>query len=306
MAKTPWILFGATGKLGNIVLQRADNKTVVRERVTTIKNPRTLEQQTQRMKMTTVMGAYSSLKEICDHSFEGISYGAKSMQYFMKQNYAILNGSENPNYNFRQNKTYVPNRYLISQGSINVNITENIAVEENKTCYETEIPMTSLSTLTVQQFHDALGINVGDQLTFVVVGYYTDSPAYTYQTGKQYQTTTMVARYIFDPAKATAKLTNAEVQDGEIFDPANLLPESIVPQYFVVNLLPVVGSNVCLVPTYGPFDQNLGFSFIVSRKENSTWLRSTSYMLTTWNYLNNTWAINTYGPTTMYLNNAID
>lgn len=304
MAKTPWILFGATGKLGNIVLQRADNKTVVRERVTTIKNPRTLEQQTQRMKMTTVMGAYSSLKEICDHSFEGISYGAKSMQYFMKQNYAIVNGNENSNYNFRQNKTYVPNRYLISQGSINVNVTENINVQESKTCYETDIPNANLSTLTVQQFHDALGINVGDQLTFVAVGYYNDSPTFTYQTGKQYQTTTMVARYIFDPEKASAKLTNAA--NSEIFDPANLLPESIVPQNFQVDLLPVTGTNVCLVPNYRLFYENLAFSFIVSRKENTTWLRSTSYMLTTSNYLNNVLAINTYGPTTMYLNNAID
>lgn len=306
MAKTPWILFGATGKLGNIVLQRADNKTVVRERVTKIKNPRTLEQQTQRMKMTTVMGAYSALKEICDHSFEGIPYGAKSMQYFMRQNYAILNGNEDPNYNFRQNKTYVPNKYLISKGSINVNITENINVEENKTCYETDIPNTSLSTLTVQQFHDALGINVGDQLTFVVVGYYNDSPTFTYQTGKQYQTTTMVARYIFDPAKGSAKLTNAEIQDGEIFDPANLLPESNVPQDFEVSLLPVIDTNVCLIPNYRTFYENLGFSFIVSRKENSTWLRSTSHMLTVSNYLNNTYAIKTYGPTKVFLNNAAD
>lgn len=66
MAKSPWILYGATGKVGNIVLQRTSGKTVVRELVESVKNPRSLDQQTQRMKISTLMGAYSTLKDICN------------------------------------------------------------------------------------------------------------------------------------------------------------------------------------------------------------------------------------------------
>lgn len=307
MAKSPWILYGATGKVGNIVLQRTSGKTVVRELVEKVKNPRSIDQQTQRMKISTLMGAYSTLKDICDHSFENIAYGAKSMQYFLKKNYQILNETENPLYNFRANKSLMPNRYLISQGSINVNVQENVDPAHNKTCFVTNIPAERMSTITVQEFHDELGIEVGDQLTFIVVGTTDEATKYVSFAGTQVQTSMVCARYIFDKNKAANKLRSMNYDDGESIDPANLSPKSILPQKFNVKIFPVTSADtICLTPSCLQFEERYAISFIVSHKENGIWKRSSSHLLPLIEITDNSRAIETYSPTNeLYLNNAI-
>lgn len=74
------------GKLGNIVGMKGRNgRSNARIKVIP-KNPKTLEQSIQRVIFGSVAKAYSFLKSICDHSFEGISYGQMSQEYFMKRN----------------------------------------------------------------------------------------------------------------------------------------------------------------------------------------------------------------------------
>ena len=78
------------GKIGNIVGMKGSNgRSYARARVTP-KNPKTQQQSIQRVIFGTAAKAYSALKSICDHSFEGIQYGAKSQQYFMKINLQLL------------------------------------------------------------------------------------------------------------------------------------------------------------------------------------------------------------------------
>lgn len=67
-----------------------DGKQITRSRVEHVKNPRSRAQMVQRMVMTTAIAAYKCLKEICDHSWEGVEYGAKSFQRFMSLNTKIL------------------------------------------------------------------------------------------------------------------------------------------------------------------------------------------------------------------------
>ena len=79
MAKTGLWLRGAIGQLAGVTMQKgANGETIMREKVTP-KNPQTMGQLIQRIIMATVMLAYSFMKELCDHSFEGVTAGAQSM-----------------------------------------------------------------------------------------------------------------------------------------------------------------------------------------------------------------------------------
>ena len=78
-------MYGATGKVGNKVYYRANGKTVSRELVTP-KNPKTDLQTIQRVIAAQVGKSYQKFKDICDHSFEGVTNGAQCMNRFRKLN----------------------------------------------------------------------------------------------------------------------------------------------------------------------------------------------------------------------------
>ena len=80
----------ARGSIGDVVFYRINGQQVTRVRNRQIKNPKTGSQMAQRCVMSNVSKAYSTLKYICDHSFEGISYGARNMSNFMRLNAAIV------------------------------------------------------------------------------------------------------------------------------------------------------------------------------------------------------------------------
>lgn len=74
------------GKLGNIVGYKGrDGKRLARIRQTEVKNPRTDGQIIQRMILATASKAYGLMKSICDHSWQGVSYGGVSQSYFLKK-----------------------------------------------------------------------------------------------------------------------------------------------------------------------------------------------------------------------------
>lgn len=75
-----------SGKLGNIVGMKGRNGRRNARIKVIPKNPKTLQQSIQRVIFGSVAKSYSFLKSICDHSFEGISYGQLSQEFFMKRN----------------------------------------------------------------------------------------------------------------------------------------------------------------------------------------------------------------------------
>ena len=127
MAKGNLFLGHARGKVGSLVFSRQNGEQVTRALNTRPKNPQTDQQIVQRAIAGTVMYAYSYLQEICNHSFEGIAYGAKSQQYFTKVNMDLLRQlyAANPTntnlmmFSKKNSKSAVPNAYIISKGSIN-------------------------------------------------------------------------------------------------------------------------------------------------------------------------------------------
>lgn len=309
MAKSPWILYGASGKVGNIVLQKNNGQTIIRELVETVKNPRSDAQQTQRMKNATVMAAYSTLKPICDHSFEGVSNGAKCMQYFLKKNFSVLNGVEKPAYNLRLNKSLMPNPFLISEGSIRPFVA-NSKSNDNKFVMTFPGSPDDIATMTVQQFHDLMGIEVGDQITIVLT--YTDNSSAVYDYGGIAQTESLLkyARYIFDPAKASELVFKA---DDLTFNYAALAPESVYSEIgetinaTIDSSSPDLGFGISFIPTNTSGTSNVQTgAVIISKKSTNGWLRSTSSLYVIQGWMSPGDPLKSYSPSAeKYLNNAV-
>ena len=176
MAKANFQNYGAQGKVGNQVYYRtASGKTAVREKVTP-KNPRTTMQTLQRVLLAQVGLTYKAFKSICDHSFEGLSMGAKCADRFKKLNLQYLrNRASELNqagislaqlYQFTPvgSSKFVPGAAIIAQGSL-----PQIFAEIGEDELGLTAGMIPVSTNTYQGVCDALRLKRGDQLTFVTV-----------------------------------------------------------------------------------------------------------------------------------------
>lgn len=73
------------GSVGDVTFYRGYGQQIARARNRNPRNPKTSAQTMQRMILATASRAYSRLKSITDHSFQGISYGGRSQQYFLKR-----------------------------------------------------------------------------------------------------------------------------------------------------------------------------------------------------------------------------
>ena len=131
MAKYNLLLGTGSGSVGDVTFYRYAGKQCSRVRVREINNPQSEAQMIQRSIAATVTKAYSALSEICNHSFEGIQYRAKSMNYFNKVNMDTIRGLYQTYFDENTYKlsivspktfTIVPNTYLISKGSLEQNI----------------------------------------------------------------------------------------------------------------------------------------------------------------------------------------
>lgn len=111
----------ARGKKGDSVYYRIsgsnnNEKQGERQYVAQVRNPKTVSQSAQRIKMTPAVNFYRAFKEeILDHSFQGVTYGARCHATFMKAALTMASG-----YPFvilgREN--VAPGEYLMSRGSI--------------------------------------------------------------------------------------------------------------------------------------------------------------------------------------------
>ncbi len=127
--KTGFWLKGGKGKLAGATVYQQNGETVMRE-VVSPTNPKTEKQIIQRIVMHTVMQSYSKMKDICDHSFEGLKKGQPTMAYFMSQNVGFLRQKVaeqqaqgvafDAMYNFVPLglKGFTPNQYQVSMGSL--------------------------------------------------------------------------------------------------------------------------------------------------------------------------------------------
>lgn len=307
MAKTGFWLKGAKGKLAGTTIYQQNGETVMRE-IVTPSNPKTNAQLLQRIIMHTVMGSYSLLKEITDHSFEGLKKGQDTMSYFMKQNVQFCREkiatmqqqgqSAYDMYNFAPLgvKGFTPNQYQVAMGSL-PRIDCNIMTDSTLLGY-----ISGFAANTYADIISKLGLRRGDQLTFCLVN----------ALGTGYgQCEFHFARVILDPTNADGTPADLSVAfigaNGKINLPSVRNEGNF---YFEFNAAKQV--------TFG-IDRNEGgfAAFVIASRKGSdgNWLRSTTYM-TYVEGANDTYNLgecldmakngssNVYTANSLYLNNA--
>lgn len=316
------------GRVGLVTYRNRNGKNIVSSRAATVKNPRTMSQQIQRMRMKTVMAAYSAMSEICDHSFEGVTSGSASQGKFMSENLLALMGQRY--YNLKENPTILPNNYIVSKGTLPDKNATSLSrpveaingaagIEFKSSLYDRIISLAtqegkSLITITTQELCDALGINIGDQLTFVAVMPLLHGNTYTAYGMTQRESFCFYSRIIFDPEKAS---TPAFIKrDGLDTGIAAINPEALTAESKNYINLYFSQTDKAFILTDVNADEIdaqsiAGGCIILSRKENNKWKRSNATMLV---YADNPQKIGdledcvrTYNPNDpMYLNNAED
>lgn len=164
------------GSVGDLTFYRRNAQQVTRARARVVKNPKTLAQQMQRAIMRTSVEAYKVIKEICDHSWEGVAYGANSYAEFQKQNMAMLRrlaaaGGENT-------KSFVPSGFnglvampwVLSKGTIawgGVEIQFSQGTAGVNIVFKGYPSVSQIDSITYEQFCDFLNLRQGDQLTLI-------------------------------------------------------------------------------------------------------------------------------------------
>ena len=258
-----------------------NGKQVTKDRVADVKNPRSSSQMKQRAIMATALHAYSAMKEICDHSFEGLTYGQKSMNYFVSENARMIR-STTPNVNlslFKGNS--VSNAYIISKGSLPP--IANISTDSNVFILANEFS----ENFTFGEFMAGLGATmIGDMITFVNL---VDNPG---GNASLYWIRLKLTEQ--NKSKSFTRSEDPQILqslvEGEDFETSidNFTADDFKIQYSSER-------NLFTVTTGSDTSQSLGA--IVSRKTDTGWLRSSSTMVNLKDTFNYTEALATYPET---------
>lgn len=326
MGKVVGIFAGEiTGSVGKVTFRRTNGENIVAQKMTQITNPRTEGQQVQRMKMFTCMKAYSYLKAICDHSFEGISGKTNNMSRFMKLNLSYLDADlsltsaddindANVFLNKGENNVLAMNSYYLSEGSIYCNVypkadkkwtlqsgdeSRLTLLADNAT--DEFVTKDDLQNITVADFHKLLGCEIGTQMTIVQVT--ADENPQLYLT-----------RYVFKQESATNKVFKLEneqyVVDPAVLDEGSTEVQGDAMLSCVTNTKRADSKYYLSIGAQTSIASPANASaFILSKKENGKWLRSVSSLMWQENSTDVSrlpkFALNSWGVgTNRFLNNA--
>lgn len=167
MAKSKGFFGLRSGSTKNFTFSELNGQQITKERVYKVKNPRTLQQMRQRMVMATVSAAYSYLKEICDHSFEGFGVGSPCMSEFMRLNLDALKASAQNDaakvaFNAYQDKNINPVPFVVAKGSLD-ELHTTMSDEGVQVSFAADVR----NLTTAESIYNALGIKAGDLITFI-------------------------------------------------------------------------------------------------------------------------------------------
>ena len=263
-----------------------NGKQVTKDRVTDVKNPRSEMQMKQRAIMATALRGYSALKEICDHSFEGITYGQKSMNYFVAKNAQMVrNAGAGVNLSLYKGNS-VSNAYIISDGSL-PKVLVTTSLSGNTMNFTKPITDGISESTAFGDFMSWFGATViGDMVTIVTL---VDNPG-----GNASLYWIRFRRKVDNESKKIGSTSlphniMEDLSEGDDFD-TNI--DNFSPADFPVSLTSsglVFGDGT---DQNNPKSKSLGI--IVSRKAETGWLRSPSTMLNLVNEFNYHEAIATY------------
>lgn len=142
-------------------------KQAMRERVYEISNPQSNAQVTQRMKLLPAQRVQQQLLSVLKRSWQGVEYGGKSLNQFMK--YA-LKMTEGIPFVDKGDDRAIPGSYIISKGTIPQVYTEVDDIDQHGTTLAAEKgPAANTTWGTISSYMiNAAQVEEGDQITFVV------------------------------------------------------------------------------------------------------------------------------------------
>lgn len=276
MAKGNMFLGMSRGSVGDVTFYRGRGQQLARARNRAPKNPRSSAQIIQRMILATASKAYSRLKGICDHSFQGVTYGGESQSYFLKRamedirNWVALTYPDLPD-SARDPRLYVglaePTSplysgigLLVSQGSIpSVPVSLNTPSEGADPVVDHFGALVS-SGADITAVLTALGAVPGDQLT--VLGFANDA-SHSFA----------VSRYVVRADASSTEL--AEEWDGSIDLAAFDAEKSLLDERLSID---ATGGKI--MPKWNVSGMSLEAGcIIISRKVGTVWERSTQRLV---------------------------
>lgn len=263
------------GKRGGVVYSRVNGEQLSRARATQVANPKTTAQMAQRMIFATATHAYSIMKPIVDHSYEGVKYGSKTQQAFMRDALALLRSraaNDDGNFLIPGVVALAANPYIVSRGTLTSPI--HIGYDSD----QDNVVITSMNNpqvggdyvVTAKSFCDALKINKGDQVTLVAIIKDEAQPIIGTYDGRDYR------RNKFVYARITVK---ADAADSDIVysEDASMFGPAVIVEGFDNNGFLFGGANNSSL-SFGVQGEMLAFGCIRSVKENDKWLRSTTQL----------------------------
>lgn len=279
------------GSTKSLTFSVYNGKQVTKDRVYNVKNPRSALQMKQRAIMATALHAYSGLKEICDHSFEGISYGQPSMNFFVSQNASLIRSAA-PNVNLSTYKgIIVSNAYMIAKGSLPVIPISNQTVG-SKRYWQVVLGDIPSSGFTFGKFMELLGANkVGNMVTFVQLVDNKGSNASLYWVRLQLTEKNLSKSITLQSGTQTNIMS--VLSEGEDFETSI---DNFSASDFPLNINYTPGHSTLVigegVDNGSPSPESLGA--ILSRKSDAGWLRSNATMVNLFDNFNYETALATY------------
>lgn len=259
MSKGSIILGDVSGKLGDIVLYRTAGAQVARLLVRHPRNPRSTRQMVQRVFQATCLRAYSMLKDICDHSFEGKQGKRENFGQFMKENRAMMTGKLNdyasgwnllPGYNQRNQLQMLWNDYIIANGTLPK--LKYRAYEVAGDMVLEDVRFTNYD-FTYQDLCNAIGANRGDEIVYVQVNIAALDGSIT---------DVQMARIILEPNGGNMNIPFMNGDTRRVNDPnVNNKGDVLLNPYSLGLRFRIKGGA-------------LSGAFILSRFENGMWRRS--------------------------------
>lgn len=229
MSKDNLFLGFARGSVGDVTFSRINGVQVARARNRSPRNPQTPIQLLQRVCLKTASLGYSLLQEICNHSFQGRAEGTECQSRFTTLNVAqfraalqdiiesgdpedILGGTE-ANYSQKSSSLAEFMPYIVSEGTLPslrmVDMGGFVAVDLGS-----GLTSETVATATYQDIVDALGLQQGDQLTFMwlsIDDQHNTAPTVSQFNGFKY------SRVILEPSDGD--MTSQFIVDGAVNKP---------------------------------------------------------------------------------------
>lgn len=162
-------LRGKVGSVSYSIMKAKQSSSGKKEQIVrilpdSVDNPNTIGQVMQRMKVAPAQKFYAALSIILSNSWQDVTYGEKSRQYFLAQAMKMQGGPYIP----KGTDRFIPGEYPISEGELNS--VPVLRFSPDTSAYiHLNITIEGSAGLTPENVAAALGVSPDTQITIIVI-----------------------------------------------------------------------------------------------------------------------------------------